>query len=390
MRLRLWILGTLATIGMLVGPSMSTAGSLAYVQTLTVPIGKTPAGIGTADFNGDGRPDIAAANDSDPTVNVLLAAPGDGFLPAVPYLNACCARMQALPQSLVIADFNGDGIPDIAVPNQYGGPVFYVSVLLGKRDGTFQPQLPFATGICPVSIASGDFNGDGKIDLVTANLDGQSISVLLGNGDGTFGNHTDYPMGSASTAVATGDFNRDGKLDILVANSDSGGVSLLLGKGDGTFSAPVFFATGGNPRSIALGDVNGDGKLDAVVASGGNTVSVLLGHGDGTFAPVVNYPTGPLSLSQGYANAVALADVDRDGHLDIIVANKSGSTISIMRGLENGTFALPLSIPSGSDPAAVAVADFDGDGRPDIAVLNYQPGTVTILTNDVLFSNGFE
>ena len=386
----LWVTGALAAVGLLAGSSKSAAGALAFVNTLAAPIGQTPAGIGIADFNGDGKLDVAAANDQTMTVNLLLATTGGGFSTAEPYLNAGGPREQALPQSLVVADFNHDGILDLAVPNQYGGPVFNLSVLLGNGDGTFRPQVAYPTGICPVSIATGDFNGDGTLDLVTANFDGKSISVLLGNGDGTFGSNTDYPMGSPVAAVAVGDFNGDGKLDILVADYIPGGVSLLLGNGDGTFSMPTFFATGGNSRSIAIADLNSDGKLDAVVASESNTVSVLLGHGDGSFAPVVNYPTGPLTMSQGYSNAVALADLDHDGRLDIVVANKSGTTISILRGLANGTFASPISISSGDDPAAVAIADFNGDGRPDIAVLNYQPGTLTILTNDVLFSNGFE
>jgi hypothetical protein len=383
----IWImLKIIAGIAMLAASASATSAPLAFAKAAVVSVGTGPVGIVVADFNRDGKLDVAVGNGSNAAVSIALATSDETFDPAVRY-STNNVNLDANPESLVAADFNMDGIPDLAVPNEYGGPVFYLSVLLGNSDGSFQTQTLFSSGICPVAIAAADFNGDGKTDLVTANFDGKSVSILLGNGDGTFSPGVDYPVGSDAHSIATGDFNNDGKLDVLVAVKGSNTVLLLLGNGDGTFSTGNSLTTGPSPKSIAVADLNGNGKLDAVVANSGyNTVSVFLGHGDGAFASAVNYPVG--ALGAAYPNAIALADMDGDGRLDIIAAN--GGTLSILRGLGNGTFSPPINIDSINDATSVAVADFNGDGRPDLVVTNSSTGTFTLLTNDVLFSSGFE
>jgi hypothetical protein len=280
------------------------------------------------DFNGDGKLDLMVANVGDHqqsgNVGVLLGN-GDGtFMPVVVY------DAGAAPGFVAVGDFNGDGKLDFAASGNLAN-VDLVSIFLGKGDGTFVPAVNYPTGVNgPQSVVVADLNGNGRLDLVVTNPNSDSISVLLGRGDGTFqaaGNYLDVdgPFGTAS-----GDFNGDGKLDLVVANAEAGGtVSVLIGNGDGTFQAPVSYRTGGYPPwSVAVGDFNSDGKLDLIVTGslGGfvNTVSLLLGNGDGTFQAPVPYIVGADPLS------VAVADLNSDGLLDVAVANAHSDNVSVL------------------------------------------------------------
>jgi hypothetical protein len=245
------------------------------------------AAIVVGDFNGDGKPDVAVANAGTATVSVLLGK-GDGtFAPEVQYATADS------PVSLAIGDLNNDGRPDLVTAN--GGNSSMVSVLLGKSDGTFAPKLDWAPIGDPRSMALGDVNGDGKLDLVLANgANPLTLRVALGKGDGTFAAGKDpsfqSTLGLDGASVALGDVNGDGKLDIAVTVGYSGDVAVLLGNGDGTFAAPLSISTGGDTVGIFLRDLNGDGKLDIVTAGTGKGVRVSLGRGDGSFAAEVVYP----------------------------------------------------------------------------------------------------
>ena len=357
--------------------------------------------VAMADLNGDGIPDLVVPNNYSNNVSVFLGN-GDGtFQPAVNYDAGTGAIFVA------IADLNHDGIPDLAVADlggTSGGNPGTVSILLGKGDGTFGAAQSFAAGLTPRTVVVGDFNGDGVPDLAvaaegtasTGYPDG-AISVLLGNGDGTFGAAASYPAPVRPAFVVTADFNGDGHLDLAVANyAIPGTVSVLLGKGDGTFAAAVQYSTGSLAYGLAVGDLNGDGKPDLAVANAGeNYVSVLLGNGDGTFQAAVNYTVGgvaPMGGSGTGVSAVTLADVNGDGHLDLVAiflpvgvsgggfsleATGSG-TLAVLLGKGDGTFQAPQTYECGGD-ISVAVADFNRDGIPDVAVVDRISSTVNVL-----------
>jgi len=254
---------------------------------------------------------------------------------------------------IATGDLNGDGKLDLVVTGSNDADA--VSVLLGNGDGTFQAPVNYPTGQYPNSVAVGDFNNDGKLDLAVANVGTNDVSVLLGNGDGTFQAAVQYGAGSAPSPVAVGDFNGDGNLDLAVGNVQSDNVSVLLGNGDGTFQAPVGYAVGSFPASVAVGDFNGDGKLDLVETNyADGNVGVLLGNGDGTFQTAVYYGVG-----QG-PNSVAVGDFNGDGKLDLAVANVVDSTVSVLLGFGDGTFGAGVGYTAGSGPNSIAVGDFNG------------------------------
>jgi len=314
----------------------------------------------TADFNGDGKPDLVALGES--LLSVFLGN-GDGTFQALPRVGLG----DWLPDAfcLAVGDFNGDGKPDLAVAGKNDSGSSIVYIMLGNGDGTFQTPHGFAVGADPYFIAVADLNGDGKLDLAVADSSADSISILLGNGDGTFQDPAYYAVSEQPVSVAVGDFNGDGKPDLAVANYLTNNVSILLGNGDGTFQAGVTYAAERSPTSVAAGDFNGDGKLDLAVANfGSDTVSVLLGNGDGTFQPQVAYGVGDLP------QVVAVADLNGDGIPDLAVAGYVGSSpfnsLLIRLGNGDGTFKAAVKYEPGG--TSLAVADFNADGRPDIAV----------------------
>jgi dienelactone hydrolase len=307
-------------------------GNGTFQTHVDYPTGAQPTSVAIGDFNRDGKQDLAVSNQncaSAPcgpgSVSILLGR-GDGtFEPAVDYVTG------SGPYGVAAADFNRDGKMDLVVANSNGSDV---SVLLGNGDGTFQAPVNYSTGPVPsaAAVAVGDFNGDGYLDLAVADfacLGGAggcgSVSVLLGNGDGTFKAPVNYMAGAQPISIAAGDFNHDGKLDLVVANNSSSNVSVLLDNGDGTFKAPVNYSVTSDAVSVAVGDFNGDGRPDLVVADLYSTsVSLLLGNGDGTFSAAVNYAAG------SNPSSVALGDFNGDGRLDITVADSGSTTVSVL------------------------------------------------------------
>jgi hypothetical protein len=332
------------------------------------PTGAGGAGnwIVVADFNGDGKPDLAGTHSGFtttdgiflpyPTVTVELGN-GDGtFQPAVKY------TVHENPFSIIAGDFNGDGKLDLAVATERGGEV---DVMLGNGDGTFQfaPSYVFGFGPELKGMAVGDLNGDGTLDLVVAR--GALVSLLLGNGDGTFRSGGDLPVGtfdSPFASVAVGDFNGDGYLDLVF--TDFKQVYVLLSNGNGTFQPPVPYP-GDHAASVAVADFNGDGKPDLAVASGG-IVSILLGNGDGTFQPSMNYG--------GDGFWIAARDFNGDGIPDLAVA--SAVNVSVLIGSGDGTFQPARTFAGGSSIDSIAGADFNGDGSMDLALGHDEGGSL--------------
>jgi len=320
----------------------------------------------TADFNGDSRLDLAVTNYDSSTVSVLLGNADGTFQPAR------TSDTGYLPFSLAVGDFNADGKVDLATVNGYD-----VSVLLGNADGTFQPPSSILIDSGAASVAVGDFNADGKLDLgVSSNGSQGYASVLLGNGDGSFSvpSTTAFGYGNLVSAVVA-DFNRDGKLDFATGEKSYRTVSVLLGDGLGNLQPPTDFPTGSlDPQSVAAGDVNGDGNIDLLTANwGSNTVSVLLGNGLGSFGSAQIYATG------SGPTAVVLGDFNRDGQVDLMT-NALNSNVSMLFGIGGGAFSPPRNFAAGSFPYAVVAGDFNGDGWLDAATADYN--NVRVLIND--------
>lgn len=310
-------------------------------------------------------------------VSCCGAALGEGFQTAQRY------TVGNGPVFVAIGDFNRDGKPDVVAANNVGNNV---SVLLGEGKGNFSSPSNYRVGSRPTCVAVGDFNGDGVPDLATANNVSNNISVLLGSGDGTFQTNMQFPTGASGTAsLAVGDFDGDGKMDLIAANGNSSNVTILLGKGDGTFQAPRNVSVPAGAGWVIVGDFNRDGKLDAAV-TGESAIGILLGNGDGTLQPAVAYSAG------GNAGQLAVSDVSDDGKLDLVVANTSSGpgTVSVLLGNGDGTFGVAINSPAGENPTSIAPTDVNGDGKPDLLVTNASAGSVSVLlgTGDGKFQTG--
>jgi hypothetical protein len=316
--------------------------------------------IAVGDFNSDGIPDLA-------TPNVIYLGVGDGTFqpPQVDYSDSSDIA------SLISGDFNGDGRLDLAATH-YGSDT--ISVWLGNGDGSFQEPENYPTGKSAQALVAGDFNDDGRVDLAVANSLSNDISLLLGNGDGTFTEGARFSVGTGPTSIVAGDFNGDGHLDLAVTNSGSGNISVLLGDGDGSFQPQQPYVTGSGPQSVVAGDFNDDGRVDLAVANlNSDTISMLLGRGDGTFEPQVTYAAGdgPSSLVAG--------DFDGDGRLDLAVANLNSNDVSVFLGNGDGTLGTPRRFAVGDIPAYLGLADFNGDGRPDLVAANGGSNNISVL-----------
>jgi hypothetical protein len=280
------------------------------------------------------------------------------------------------PASVAVGDFNGDGKVDVVTGNYDEDTE---SIFLGNGDGTFQSQGVFPSGSCPLWMTVVDINKDGIQDLVVTDHDSNTVSVIFGNGDGSFQPPVQYPTGVTPLAVVISDFNGDGALDMAVANATDMTVSVLLGNGDGTFQPHKDYAAGATILALDLGDVNGDGKADLITANySTNSIGVFVGNGDGTFLPHVDYPTGTRP------NAVTVVDINKDGKLDLVTSNYDNTTSSISILMGNGTGSFPTHVelavgPTPKGPYSAIPGDVNGDGKLDLVTANGQGDSVSVL-----------
>lgn len=280
------------------------------------------------------------------------------------------------PQQITAADFNGDGRPDLALANSYWEEeaVKGVAILLNDGNGGYGAPAIYATGESADDLHTGDLNGDGHPDVVVVSRLDDRLTVLLNDGLGAFPVTVDYDIDQSPYAVRVADFNNDGHPDVVTTSGDN--VAVMINTGDGALAAGVIYTTTSAIR-LAVGDVNNDGYDDIAVTNGSsNIVSILVSNGDGTFAPQVTYPTG------AYANYATIEDLNGDGWSDLVVTNRNDNTLSILLNNGNGTFAAHVVYNLGNSPATPVAGDLDGDGHADLAIVNGGDGNISILLNN--------
>lgn len=256
---------------------------------------------------------------------------------------------------------------------------------------SFQPRMTYPAGVLPAVIGVGDVDGDGRPDLVVAGGEqAGAIAVLLGAGGGAFAEATHYTIGRIPSAISVADLDGDGRADVAIVDAASNTAFVARATTSGGLGPWASYAVGPWPLSIVAADVNADGHVDLVVANnlgnGGNGISVLVGDGNGTFTATATEAAGSFPI------AVGVADLDRDGNLDLAIADQGpvtgNSTAAVMLGRGDGTFAAPTMLEVGKFPDAIAIADLNGDGLSDLVVSNEYDGTTSVLlaTGDGLFS----
>ncbi len=351
------------TVSLLLG-----VGNGTFLPEVRLRTGLVPDFVITRDFDSDGHLDLVVSNAGSNNVSVLLGR-GDGtFQDQVFYTVGDGPTPR---RGLEAADFNGDGLLDLALPQVISSDV---SVLLGGGDGTFAAARRFPVGLGPVAFVTGDLNSDARLDVVAVNPTNNQVEVSLGLGDATLQTPVRFDVGLSPVAIVRGDFNSDGRLDVAAANQGSNDVSVLLGLGNGSFRDEARFTVGANPVALVTDDFNKDGRLDLAVANAGsNKVSLLLGRGDGTFRAQL------LVSAVGLPQALAAGDFNKDGRPDLAVAHYQSNDVSLLLGRGDGTFRAPVRLAVGSGPVSLLTGDFDGDGRLDLAAANYQSNDVSVL-----------
>ena len=388
------------TVSVMLNTTAPGATTPSYSVKTDFGTGTTPRSLALGDLNGDGKPDLAIVNQNSNTVSVLLNTTTSGATTPT-FAAKTDFTTGTQPLSVAIGDLNGDGKPDLAVANDlsYTVSVLRNTMAAGATTATFDTKSDFATGTNPIFVAIGDVNGDGKSDLAIANLGADSVSVLLnttisGSTTLSYSTKTDFTTGSLPYSVAIGDLNGDGKSDFAVANRSSNTVSVFLNTTDPGAATPTYdhkidFATSKTPNSVAIGDLNNDGKPDLAVTcsdTSANVYSVSILRN--TTTPGAETPTftAKTDFTAGTgANGVAIGDLNGDGKLDLAIANLMSNTVSVLLSTTiSPAPAVALgggSFNTGANPMSVAVGDLNGDGKPDLAIANSDSNTVSVLLN---------
>ena len=359
------------------------AAQLSFAPAVNYPLGNnySPQSVTAADVNGDGNVDLISADYAYNPAGILSVftnhGSGNFVLASQP-----TASLASLAQSVVAADVNGDGKIDLITANPGNYTYDYtLTVLTNNGSGGFVLASSPVVGTGPESVVAADVNGDGKVDLISANAGDDTLSVLTNDGRGVFESADTYSVGYYPKSVTVADVNGDGKVDLVSANAGDGTVSVLTNDGSGGFVTAGTYYAGTYPLSVTAADVNGDDKVDLICANhNGNTISVLTNDGSGGFvlasSPVVG--NGPES--------VVAADVNGDGKVDLISANAGDDTLSVLTNNGNGGFVFAATLAVGNGPVSVTAADVNGDGRSDIICANASSYTLSVLINTANFT----
>lgn len=343
-----------------------------------IPAGEGPSAVISGDFNGDGNLDLAVTNEVADTVSIFIGI-GDGkFNAPVDF------PVGRKPMALVAADFTADGNLDLAVVNNgEGSDPGSITILIGDGAGSFAPGAVLTAGTRPIAIFATALTSSGRMDLIVANFESDTLSIFLGNGGGAFTPAADVNTGNGPRAVTSADFDGDGNADLAVVNEIGNTLQVFLGNGAGGFGTPTERATGNAPRAIAIGDLDSLLRTDLVVAnSGDDTVSTFLNLGNGNFGARTDIAVG------AEPSAIVVADFTRDGTLDVVTANTSANTVTLLVG-SGGFFLFRTDLDVGDAPVSLDAADFDKDGRPDVVTANRDADSLTVILNSSSFSPTF-
>ncbi len=351
----------------------------------------------TADLNGDGRPDIVTGNGLSDDVSVLLSDAAGALAEPVTYPLDNASQGYVV---VAVGDVNGDGHADVAAA---GFNANQIVVFMGSADGGLGSPVAYDIGSAqnPRAIALADVDGDGRLDLVTANGDSSNLSVLAGDGAGGFAAATNFPTGDHPVGIAVADVDGDGDADVVTANAGNRDVSILVGDGAGHFIAPLDLSVGADaePFAVVVADATGDGKPDIVTANAGldgspfpppdlpGNLSLFVGDGSGGFATAAQLPLG---TAAGRAHAVAVADITGDGHPDIVASRPNANSATLLAGDGAGGFAAAVDLPTSVGPAPIAIADVTGDGHLDVLTANAVASSISVLPGDGAGHVGFD
>lgn len=351
--------------------SLNLISQTCFTPITNYSVATNPNGGTSADFNGDGKLDLAVTNAGSNSISILLGSVSGTFTAATNY------SVGSYPIGITHADFNSDGNVDLAVANVSSDNI---CVLIGNGSGGFTAPVYYpAGGVGPRRLAAEDFDNDGKIDIALVNLNSSNVAIFINSGTGTFGAATTYPSGNGTSDLSIADFNGDGKKDIVVSNWTSDDVRVLLGNSGGTFLAAVSYTIGDFVPGVTTGDFNNDGFVDICAnAKTSNYLAILLGNGTGTFTAVSS------TISAVSPSSVHSYDFNGDGFIDLVSTYPNLGRLYVYPGNGTGTFPYSTYFSVGSFPYHAFMGDFNADGKMDLASPNSTSNNVSILLGSTI------